>query len=555
MTPLPGRKTPEQLIAQFAADGYFVDPDADVFTLDGRVGIRATSSEMIGPTEMPKRVFYVEGNGYQMGYLMGRLANVDVVHMCIEFVPNIMFSFLGIDDPVQQRRLQQTLLDVGYWLARPIRQDVPQEYLDEIRGLSDGCRDCEPSTPVSDESLWLLNFGFDGLMAFGYTGRPPIKKLGRLPIDPARLRIPVMCNGFCARGQAPDGPFSYMGRDFQFSTGDVFQRAATTLIRVPDQGLPTASVIAPGMVGAIAAVNDHGVGVGVDMLPGANCDSFRPGLDSLVLMRHASQYGATASDAVSLIRKARRGVSWIYVVGEGDGTDGFVVEAGRTADAYDGLGFMPADMHAAATKACPDFDGLVQGSARVSWQDGMTVRPMGYEYPKPDAFLDPVNRALIDTYRASHPQYQYRYDPQDFAERGRLNKTPNDRNCPGPFYFAPQRETRPDLVLATNGAISPHMRPYGMADWTTRVSASSLDNIQFRYDCLNAALLSALDKGYLTYDEAKKIISDSDTITVAANDDVIGGAVSLIDLRNRSIESHYGYKSDGWIKLRLTDYV
>jgi hypothetical protein len=547
-------KTPYELMAQFANDGYDVDPDNDVVTFEDKVGIRATSQTAgIGPTGLNKKVYYVEGNGRQMGYLLGRLASVDIYYMSTDFVANIMFGFLGIDDPAMQQRLRSTLLDFGYWLARPIRQDIPQEYLDEIQGLIAGCQDCEPAPAVTEQGLWLLNFGFDALMSFAYTGRVPIHKLDTLAVRPEQLRLPIMCNGFCATGTGPQGTYYYMGRDFQFSTGGVFQDSATTIIRVPEQGLPTISVTAPGIVGTIAGLNVNGVGVGVDMLPAANCNVWRPGFNSLTLMRHIIQYGGSGADAVRLIQQAQRGVSWIYLVGDAQAGDGYVVETGMSSPAYDGLASMPPDMHAAAIAACPDFDDLVNACASLSFQNGMTARPLGYEYPKANAFLDAVNPALINAYRVRQPSYAYQFNPADFGERGFINKTGADANCPGPFYFAPQRESRSDLVLGTNGAIAPHMRLYGMADWVSRVSAPRLDDIQLRYDKLNNALLGTLDKGYLTYDEAKGIISNSGATLRSGG--TIGGAVSLMDLPNKTIESHYGYEADAWIKLKLTDYV
>jgi hypothetical protein len=37
--------------------------------------------------------------------------------------------------------------------------------------------------------------------------------------------------------------------------------------------------------------------------------------------------------------------------------------------------------------------------------------------------------------------------------------------------------------------------------------------------------------------------------------DTIGGAKSLMDLKAKIIESHYGYVNDQWIKLHFINYV
>ena len=78
-------------------------------------------------------------------------------------------------------------------------------------------------------------------------------------------------------------------------------------------------------------------------------------------------------------------------------------------------------------------------------------------------------------------------------------------------------------------------------------------------------MLSALGKGYITYQEAK------DAIDFLAPDKKypdyynkegnplnqvqIHGSISLMDLKAKTIETHYGYSSDEWIKIRLDKYL
>jgi len=77
--------------------------------------------------------------------------------------------------------------------------------------------------------------------------------------------------------------------------------------------------------------------------------------------------------------------------------------------------------------------------------------------------------------------------------------------------------------------------------------------------------VTVLDKGYMTYEEAKATISflapplatagNSRVERATSDDSVIGGSVSLMDLRSKTIETHYGYYGDEWIKLSLPAYL
>jgi hypothetical protein len=104
-----------------------------------------------------------------------------------------------------------------------------------------------------------------------------------------------------------------------------------------------------------------------------------------------------------------------------------------------------------------------------------------------------------------------------------------------------------------------------MHDWTDRLAGAHADDIQWRYDELSHELLTALDKGYLTYDEAKHIINfvrpDEGRFPTYYNpkgkplpEVAIQGSVSLMDLLGKTMESHYGYCSDEWVKIHLNNY-
>jgi citrate lyase synthetase len=82
---------------------------------------------------------------------------------------------------------------------------------------------------------------------------------------------------------------------------------------------------------------------------------------------------------------------------------------------------------------------------------------------------------------------------------------------------------------------------------------------------LNKELLTLLDKGHMTYDEAKATIdylAPNRTFPAYYNKEgnpldhvQVHGSVSIIDLKELTIETLYGYYSDEWIKLSLKRYI
>jgi hypothetical protein len=104
------------------------------------------------------------------------------------------------------------------------------------------------------------------------------------------------------------------------------------------------------------------------------------------------------------------------------------------------------------------------------------------------------------------------------------------------------------------------------------VAQWNLDDFQWRYDELHHQLSTALSQNlskygqsFITYEEAKQIIDflapynqypdyyNKDRKPM--NQVSVHGSVSLLDLKKKTIESHYGYFSDPWLKISLENYL
>jgi hypothetical protein len=534
-----------RLIEAFAADGYDVDRQTGVQVHEGNIGIAA-----FGHSGSRKKAFYLEGSPYRMGYLMGSLAEPDISRMCEEFNKRVVFDFLDIHLPKElEEILGELLKEIIALMSDSIPQDLPSGILDELKGLEDGCRAANDRTRVSREGLGVLNYGIDGLLAFVYTGLHPAQKPLPSGLEPKHFRMPLMCNGFSIAGKAVNGRGHFMGRDFMFPTADVFQDVACHIIRRPGDGLPTVSVAAPGMVGSITALNMHGVGAGVDMGPSGACDPARPGFNSLLLVRHSVEHGATCEDAVRVVAAAHRGVAWAYVLADGKTGRACVLEAGRSEAAPRFLAYPPEQM----LQYLPD-QAFLAAHPTTEFANGLMVRSS-------DTRIDP---GFLDFNPGLFRKLGKAYDPSMFGPDGFLDHSWKERNCPEAYYFAPQRELSGDIVVLSNHFLIPEMRLTAMADWTNGVARRNWDDIQWRYDELCRRLTAALREGPVTRQKARDIIDFlnpagdfPDYYNPAAKplDQVqVRGAVSLLDLGKCSIESLFGYYADPWVNVTLPNY-
>jgi hypothetical protein len=546
-----------RLSLAFLKDGYEMIKG---FTLPDGIGIKAQHKTAKNyDTGQRKSVFYLEGTPYQMGYLLGLLAEPEVADMAIRFKENVVYDYIGIDFIRKSRWLKDSLMSYLYHLSNEAYKALPQEIRDEVQGIYDGCKHSNPYTQVNMEHLIVLNIGIDVLCSLIYTGNFLQEKEPHL--QPNHIKLSMMCNAFSVFGhEAGNGHF--FGRDFMFATGGVFQNHAAHIIynTVNKQQAchPFVSVSAPGIVGSIAAMNIHGVAAGVDMYPSANCNPKNIGINSLLLTRQSIEHGADAQEAVDIMVHAQRGVSWFYAIADGKNDRSCVVEASASVKELDFLQYPPILIKS----FLPDSDFLAAHS-NIPYQNGLMVRWNDYQYPK--EYLQ-FNKGLWKYYQSVFHSPIALY-PDAFEPLGYINRQFNQKNCPSSYYFAPLRVQQSNILVLSNHSIIPQMRLCSMHPWTAMIASSKVNDIQWRYDELNYQIQQALkDKGSIDYETAKGLINflspdgkfPSYYTHNPKSDDGrqlrINGCTSLFDLKKKSVESHYGYYCDEWVKVTLSNY-
>jgi hypothetical protein len=591
--PVPGPEAPGRSI------GYRLK--------DGHIGVAAEQTGARNfKTGKAKRAYYLEGSPGVMGWLLGALAEDEVSRMTNEYVQNVAFAF--IDSAAASRGgvlapLKELVVRLIAEASHVMLPDIPPAYIEEIDGIAEGCRSANPWTLVRRESLLALNLGFDYLLAHIYSG----KLFADRGYGAALLKTPLGCNAFSLSGAAAGGRH-FFGRDFMFPTANVLQDTACLVIYRPETAAgqsPQAFVsqTAPGIVGSMVGVNASGLAMGVNMLPSRFCNPDRPGFNSLLLVRDCLQACGSAGEAVAHVTEAPRGVPWLYPVADAGGA-AYVIEAGPRLPPEAEFPYSTYVPHYYRTRLPQkSYVEMVRSKYGTPAPDrGLVVRSRDYSFPQDyvddwneqlwHAFDRSVLRkladALVDFIEGIADAFKRKtgnlwrmlggeiekfnrgaaWSASYFAERGYINPTWTDTNCPGPFYFAPQRESRADVLVATNHCITPEMRLAGMNEWTAILAGGSLNDFQWRYDELNREILDALDAAPSGIDaqaawELIDFLRPNGKFPGYYNpggskdwrEVQVHGSVSLCELTGRTLTSRFGYYGDEPVTIHLDAYL
>jgi len=600
----------DALSVAFEQDGFKVAKVAWVDRDTPRLGLLAEHQTAWNRKVDRKCAYYVEGSPWEMGFLMGKLAESKIQRMSEDYIENFIRSMIPWAKRHKTSEDDWPLYD---WLVERVNGLVPagvppieelEPRIDEIRGMVAGCIDANHRTEVTEKRLWALNAGVDCLFSILYEFRVLKLLFGERA---EALELPSACNALAILNDAAEDG-ALFARDFMFPACGIFQDHACMTIYNPlpretDGPLPIVAMTAPGFVGSVAAMNTCAVAAGVDVVHGGNNDPDHLGINSLLFVRHVIENGPTIEEAVERAMDAPRGVTWLYPMAAdgGDGPDrACVVEAsatprdddGQPVDALDYLGFVRtrlAEDHALPTEAFLERHPLPGTYAR----NGAMVRWEAFQGTT--RYVRAFNERLWKRNWWSWIFWPFVKD--QFEPGGRINRRHRQRRCPSGSYFAPLRAEPGRIVITSNHYVCPQMRLTAMDERTNVLEgvSHSANDSQWRYDQLN--YLVRLARGYvdggeevvpggpkpISYATAKRLINYLEP-ACTGNDRcpyikqshcyhfkkyrpeacrnrsnpgsiAIEGSISLFDLKRRTIESYFGYYGDPWIKLQLANYV
>jgi hypothetical protein len=290
-----------------------------------------------------KYLLHMEGTPYEMGYQQGFLDPYSVASICNpDWMFHIVYSRIPVSDPDMKRAIFMQVLDynrlssevgsvisteilmelsakpdddlytlvykvleIAQLLAIHNSQYTPPEFLEEMRGVADGCSDA--GYPVSYHDVLLLNMGMDAMLTILY------------PIMIDLIAQSHSCAGFIAQGEATKNGHTIMGRHWQF-TPVILSETFKVMEYVPNRGNRFIATSSAGFVGVTSGMNEKGLGIGMNSVVSADVDPANYGMGVILMTRYIMQYCNQLGEAIDFISNTLRGCSWN--IGIGDGRNG-----------------------------------------------------------------------------------------------------------------------------------------------------------------------------------------------------------------------------------------
>lgn len=229
----------------------------------------------------------VRGDGFQRGEAIGRLMPdllyrqekvfVEQIH---RLVPSDFYlRFLRIFIKIFNRRLGA---------------NIPEEYRDEIYGISQSC------THEYDM------FGTPYERQLNYHAAHDI---GHAMQD----YMLVGCSSFAVWGGKSDDSHLLIGRNFDFYVGDDFARTKLISFYEPSRGYKFACIGWPGMIGVLSGMNMEGLTVTINAAKSAV--PLESAMPISILTREILQYASTIQEAFAIARRHRTFVSESILIG------------------------------------------------------------------------------------------------------------------------------------------------------------------------------------------------------------------------------------------------
>ncbi|MDD5712313.1 MAG: CocE/NonD family hydrolase, partial [Smithellaceae bacterium] len=509
-----------------------------------------------------KRILYLEADpantsqsdGYQRGYAHGFLCAESVYNMTHAFLDKILFDEFGglplsgsqfpVIWPTALKLLEQAVLAQQY--------TIPQEYLDEMRGVADGATAVlsKDGRDVKYEDVLMINAGFDFLL--GTT----IYQGGSLA-----------CNAFSVFGAGTTDGRLFHGRDFMFATGgDIFSNEALIIIQKPKDGIPFAAFAAPVFVGSPTVLNMKGISCNMDMVPSRQNRALASGMGTMLICRHVAERAASLYEGIDIIRNTPRGTSWLYMLADANIPDAAVLETVADKQIAGGsdlltiLGGTIPGLESILVGIDDLYPGeLLAGTASIVDGAGDLV-----EWPLDFAGLHPEKGVAMrsSTYKdpAGFENYYIAFPAPDPLLAFTKGKGDGKTDL---YAFPLQKEDKDGLVAVTNHYILPNMNlsQAGILYHTADTFAGGGRESEWRYNTMVDLILGKY--GAIDAHTAMYLIDFLNPREQTAASSFYGtdqtqsvkGHHVVMDGRTFDVWSLHGYYDEPWMYLNLKDII
>ena len=233
------------------------------------------------------RVVYLEGTPYELGRQHGEALRNEV-RASVEQTLSYFRSYIKI--PWLNRALVNWWLMSTWKQARPF---VPKEYLEELRGLSDG----------------------SGV---------PVRELYRFNAIPDRT---YSCSNFAAWGHATaEGRMIHL-RNLDWNISAHVQDHATIFVVHPTGQHAFINVAWAGFIGVMTGINDQHISIG--QVGAETTDASFQGMPIQFVIRRVLERATTVDEAETIIRDMPRTVGINYVIADAKHQQAIVLETTR----------------------------------------------------------------------------------------------------------------------------------------------------------------------------------------------------------------------------------
>jgi isopenicillin-N N-acyltransferase like protein len=307
---------------------------------------------------------YVEGGPYERGFAIGKLSTALIQYQ--EEVFNDQIHQL-----VPSRAYLGMLRYFVGWFNRDLDKNVPEEYRQEIYGVSRAA-----------------SHDFDDIA-------PPYQRIlnyhAAHDIGHALQNMSLVgCTAFATWGNSSEDSTLIIGRNFDFYVGDDFARDKIVAFYAPGQGHRFMMVTFGGMTGVLSGMNEQGLTITLNAakseIPTASATPV-----SLVA-REILQYASTIQEAYAIAAKRKTFVAEAFLIGSAkDGRAAIIEKSPEAIDLYEsGTDRIIGTNH---------FQGKTLGSTQLN-RDHISTSASLYRYQRVQELLDETSRnSVINTAR------------------------------------------------------------------------------------------------------------------------------------------------------------
>lgn len=251
---------------------------------------------------------YIEGTAYERGIALGLLHR--------ELIQSQETAFVGEIEKLLPSGILRTVMQLGLgWFNRNLDEDIPEEYLQEIYGVSQSFSD--EYSYVGPKFNRILNYH-------------AAHDIGHM-VQNMNL---VACTAVSQWDFESGEPKMVLGRNFDFYFGDEFAKDKIVLFVNPSEGYDFVSVTWGGFSGVVSGMNEKGLTVTLNALP-----SEIPTKSSTpvsIIARDVIQYASTIEEAYTIISNYEVFVSESFTIASALDKTTAVIEKtpGKTAIYY-----------------------------------------------------------------------------------------------------------------------------------------------------------------------------------------------------------------------------